>query len=271
MDSPPKGIGADTGAFEFVVAAEELNNAGPTKEHSICLFESPDGRRAGPLLLTVALSSSLMGPAADQQYGFASRIGGVTVFQNDYTPDPIPASDELQFVGSLILDIQVGAVRRRLVADLRAGTYQLPPCDSVMVTAALRNPGSDVGGSVHVAASVTPGTMNNAVPLLYTATEWYLIDDGANVTLSQFFRPSGARLVRGVMLMWLQDPTVFGAAPPPTQAIGSSPYLNTYAQLTAEWLDVSTQPWVYTRWAFPNVVAPARAIYLAGVQWRIDP
>lgn len=272
-----RGIGADTGECELSVTGPDRLYAQDAK--SVCLFEAPggggkeSGRRRGPLLLSVFTDTTQIVPpqSAVGNIGgpLPSRLRGYGVWSENDSPGWGMSTFGKTVCGSLLLDMQVGAVRRTLIADLAPGTYQLPPCDSVMVTAGIRRISSAETVRVRVAASVTPGSMNQARPLIFTDGAAYGPDaDGAAVLNREFVAPEGASSCYAFMQSFLgtydvnmepfiqfamsydvQDnvvPMEWCNVPPPERAVAVS---FKYAGLT-----LGQVPWTWM-----------------GLRWRVDP
>lgn len=251
--APPPGIGADTGNAVFSLGAEER------LQRSICEYEAPDGRRKGPLLLTVNtvgvlgyLGSSLAGAAAVESMTF------------DAWGDPA-----WSLLGSMVVDMQVGAVRKSLIADLASGTYQLPPCDAVMVSAALFNTELSGRRDLVVQAAVTPGEARCARPMVYTQQAITEVPmSGNDVIVRQSFpRPPHAHGARA-------EGQLVGATPTANVQAVCSLDANRYQWEQAPGPFLPVLPWtgsMAARFVLSNTAVAAGVHYMLAAQWRIDP
>lgn len=267
---PPRGVGADTGAVEITVPAYvSEGQPGPVVTKSICLYESDSGRRAGPLLLSVMVGLVscpflLENPMGRQSLPFPSSNGGISIAGEDPAWGVFGGQGE-QAVGSLVIEYQVGAVRRTVYADLMSGTYQLPPCDSVMVSAALRNAGGMTNDwTVFVQAAVTPGSMTQAQSLIYSdvaslGPDPFLVERDFQV-------PEGATKARTTLNVYQDVLGLFtGVAPTITIASGTSKA--TWQALAREWVDF---PAFQTHCQVQIESAAISMFCVGGIQWRID-
>lgn len=194
-----RGVGADTGECELEIAA----NASGIAQKAVCMWEEPggdgkpSGRRRGPLLLSVATDLSMMDPKMTegpvQGVALPSKIRGYGVWEQDQFPGWGVDAFGFDTVGSLLLELTVGAVTRTLTADLAPGTYQLPPCDAVKVSAGIRRYSGSVARKMRVACSVTPGAITHAaIPLIYTDCANFDATQADDDLAHDFFSPEGA-------------------------------------------------------------------------------
>jgi hypothetical protein len=279
--SAPRGVGADTGHTTLLVPAVggELVFPLAAVQHSVCFYEgTEDARRRGPLLLTVNTDTSdldVLNQGLLQSVPLPSRLGGVGVFDTEVGSNAwgvYPAVGR-PIAASLVLDIQVGAVRRTLVADLVSGTYALPPCDSVMVSAAARRVGAsaDRKRKLFVAASVTPGAVTQAQELIFSDVTELAAAQGVNVVTAHVFNaPEGATKARGMML-YLSGDVAQDVLATMFCRISSGPTTDENSwSLSRSWCDVAAGV-TYLTGVFSVAAPPVDWPTWSGVQWRVDP
>lgn len=234
-------------------------------------WEEPDGCRAGPLVLT--LGYNVLPVLLDAQKPNSVQAPPLPSMLNGMGYNGLgvggawglgPLASDYSMIGSMVLDLTQGSVHRTVVADLRQGSYQLPPCDSVRVSVRLRRALAGPAGKAVFQAQIAPGSLPGAQELLFSDVASVASDVAISIT-RRFYAPEGASNLRLVCnaragAITTQNPAwVFRGA-----VYGSGGTLGSVASV----------PWVPSAWnsmlGLFGVGASVGASYVTGAQWRVD-
>lgn len=245
-------------------------DVGSTAQQSVVQWEEPAGRAAGPLLLTVNYNlgsavPSTQNPNNVQAQQLPAMLNGVAFTGLGVAGawgNALPT--DVTMIGSLLLDIIQGSVHRSVVADLRAGTYQLPPCDSVRVSCRLRRAalGPVVSsGQAVFQSSIAPGQINQALPLTYSDIAVVTSDVAVDVS-RRFYAPEGATEYRA----YTSQRAGFVSSQNPTWILRGNLVGGGYP-FGLSWGPGGMWNSVLGRL---NAALTVGSSYVTGVQWRID-
>lgn len=129
-----------------------------------------------PRVLRIKVRALKQGVSEDVQAQLAQFAGGAGVWWNRDADTGVPEP----WYGGAAMRIRFGSepgIFRDIIADLREGEYNIPPCKSITVTAAFWSPGDDETGytaqlqglQLEVAAEIADGETIESSPLILTA------------------------------------------------------------------------------------------------------
>lgn len=173
------------GSGVITIGRREL--AQPLVQRTLC---AATGLR-GPLVLSVQTSTQGW-PALDSAAGRVSTpLPAATSFRNPWDPDREFFSS---YLGSWCLQIDTTLLgrTRSFLADLAAGTYQLPPCDEVRIGVRVEALGGEAApvGPLTVLGAVEPGSVGPyaATPLVATIVGQWLVPAASEPSVGWYVR-----------------------------------------------------------------------------------
>lgn len=247
---------------------------------NLSVFQESNLGELGPLQLSIlSVTQGLVPhiPSGDTRrisHPLPSILEGNT-FDGYYANDGFWGGTGLDFAGSLVIETQSGSVSRRWSADLAAGTYQLPSCDQVRVSAWLYCKSNQPLARAVVNAVVKPGNGAAACkPWLWTAQAVWA-SEGEDTVVPECSVPEGAFRYRAGMPV----PHVVTAAPPAFGAmVMEASRSGTYTggvtpvpgfQQVGEWYPIG-YPFRFVKAAFSNPLPGGRLMY-PYIQFEIRP
>ncbi len=134
------------------------------------LLSSVSTENARPRTLRIEARVALNELSDEQQRQLVYQLGGAGVWWARGENSPLP------WDGGAALSIVYGStpgIRRQIFADLRPGEYVIPPCESIMVSAAYWCPDFELGelgdAPLEVFAAVADGDASDSSPLILSA------------------------------------------------------------------------------------------------------